>query len=454
MKRSNLSLALLLIIVDLSAIFLGFYLAYYIRADGGEYLYHWPLSTYLTYVFYSLPVFLIFLISQGLYNPKNLPSGWKALAKLFIGIISGWGVLLIGLYLWRSPEAQALPRLLILYAIGLVGLFTLTGRVMSSIVISTLYSMGYGVTRTVIITADNNHHFVSRLKSERSDGRNVVAVVKIDEFKQEIAKIKNQFDELIVASENLPENKVLELLSWAEDHYKQFAMIPSLLSVRATNIEVVTIASTPVTYFLRTPLEGWKRFLKRLIDIAISLVLIVILSPVFVIVYLLILYTSKGPAIFNQVRIGQDGKKFSIHKFRTMYHNANRSFPSYNSWSGDEQTDQRITPIGRFLRKTYLDEIPQLWDILVGKMSLVGPRPEQPDYVKNFSKEMPDYLKRHYVKTGLTGWAQINGLRGDTSIKERIKYDLYYIENWSVIFDLRIILATGLLFLKQLFNRQ
>jgi lipopolysaccharide/colanic/teichoic acid biosynthesis glycosyltransferase len=135
-----------------------------------------------------------------------------------------------------------------------------------------------------------------------------------------------------------------------------------------------------------------------------------------------------------------------------MYADADARFAELGGWSSDEKRDPRITFLGHILRKTNLDELPQLWDIFCGRMSVVGPRPEQPKYVEKFSHELPDYIKRHHVKSGLTGWAQVNGLRGDTSIAERVKYDLYYIQNWSILFDIRIIISTFLIVIKQIFG--
>ena len=139
-----------------------------------------------------------------------------------------------------------------------------------------------------------------------------------------------------------------------------------------------------------------------------------------------------------------------MYKFRSMYCDADKRYKKFKGWSANEDQDLRITPVGKFIRKTNLDELPQLFNILVGTMSMVGPRPEQPKYVNKFSKEIPDYIKRHHVKIGLTGWAQINGLRGNTSIPERVKYDLYYIEHWSIWFDIRIILSTVLVGIRQI----
>jgi len=215
-----------------------------------------------------------------------------------------------------------------------------------------------------------------------------------------------------------------------------------LLSVRSTNVETGILAGSPVLFFKRTPLEGWGRVFKRFFDLLAVLVLLVIALPIMLVVGIVIYIVSPGPVVFKQIRIGQDGEPFSFHKFRSMYADWQKRFPDVKDWSADEKTDPRITGIGRFIRKTNIDELPQLFDVLVGKMSLVGPRPEQPKYVEQFGKEIPKYLSRHHVKTGMTGWAQVNGLRGDTSIKDRVKYDLFYIENWSIWFDIRIIIAT------------
>jgi exopolysaccharide biosynthesis polyprenyl glycosylphosphotransferase len=182
-------------------------------------------------------------------------------------------------------------------------------------------------------------------------------------------------------------------------------------------------------------------------DVFCSLIGLIILSPLLLLVAVLVKITSPGPVFYSHERIGRDGKKFRLYKFRSMYQNAEQKVGHF--WSvKDESKDPRITPLGRILRRTAIDELPQLFNVLKGEMSLVGPRPEQPRFVEEFQKEIPEYFRRHKVKSGITGWAQVNGLRGDTSIPERVKYDLYYIENWSLWFDIKIILKTFLMILK------
>jgi exopolysaccharide biosynthesis polyprenyl glycosylphosphotransferase len=185
--------------------------------------------------------------------------------------------------------------------------------------------------------------------------------------------------------------------------------------------------------------DSWQYiYLKRLFDIAFSAAMLILTFPVFAIITLLVKLSSRGPVFFKQTRLGGSGREFVFYKFRTMYNGPTRT--SDVTWT--TRNDKRITRVGKFLRKTSLDELPQFWNVFKGDMSVVGPRPERPHFVKQFQKQIPQYMVRHQVKTGITGWAQVNGLRGDTSIPERIKYDLFYIENWSFSFDLKIILLT------------
>jgi exopolysaccharide biosynthesis polyprenyl glycosylphosphotransferase len=180
------------------------------------------------------------------------------------------------------------------------------------------------------------------------------------------------------------------------------------------------------------------RVVKRAIDLLGSFLLLLVLSPVFLVLAILVRVTSKGAAFYSQVRVGADGRVFKIYKFRSMAANAEKSTGAVWAKEGDE----RVTPLGRFLRKSNFDELPQLWNVFRGEMSLVGPRPERPVFVEQFRKEVPKYMLRHRMKSGMTGWAQVNGWRGNTSLEKRIEYDLYYIEHWSVSLDIKIMWLT------------
>ena len=183
-------------------------------------------------------------------------------------------------------------------------------------------------------------------------------------------------------------------------------------------------------------LRGWKLSLKRGLDVVGSMFGLILLSPVLLMVCFIIYINDRGPVFFSQERVGLDGKPFQMIKFRTMRVDAEK----LGKWT--KPGDPRVTRIGTILRKTNLDELPNLINVFYGQMSLVGPRPEQISFVEEFQQKIPRYMERHREKSGMTGWAQVNGLRGDTSIEERLKYDLYYIENWSLWLDIKIILRT------------
>ena len=188
------------------------------------------------------------------------------------------------------------------------------------------------------------------------------------------------------------------------------------------------------------PLQGLNGLIKRMIDIGVAGVALVFLSLPFAVIAALIKATSPGPVFYRQERMGLDGHPFSVYKFRSMFEDAERDTGPV--WT--RKDDPRRTPVGRVLRQLSLDELPQFWNVIRGDMSLVGPRPERPFFVEQFKQRVPQYMLRHKVRSGMTGWAQVNGWRGDTSIEKRIEYDLYYIENWSVGLDFKILWLTVL----------
>ena len=195
----------------------------------------------------------------------------------------------------------------------------------------------------------------------------------------------------------------------------------------------------PVINIRYVPLSNTvNRLIKRAMDIIGALFAIILFSPVMVAATIAVRCSSKGPIIFRQERIGLNGKPFMMYKFRTM--EVQEQKQESKGWT--TRNDPRVTEVGKFLRKTSIDEMPQFFNVLFGKMSLVGPRPERPQFVEKFREEIPRYMVKHQVRPGITGWAQINGYRGDTSIRKRIEYDIYYIENWSVGFDLKILFGT------------
>ncbi len=238
---------------------------------------------------------------------------------------------------------------------------------------------------------------------------------------------------------------VEELLNQLANTEYDIRVVPDMLSFHFLRHEVDQLDGLPIVTLTHTPLGGWNRVLKRGMDLIISIPATVVLALPMLLIGVLVKFTSKGPVFHSQVRTSVGGRHFRILKFRTMVADAETNTGPV--WASDD--DPRSTRIGRFLRKTGLDELPQLLNVVRGQMSLVGPRPERPELVERFRTHVPRYMLRHHAKAGLTGWAQVNGLRGRTSIRKRLQYDMFYICNWTLGFDIRIILLTLFPFLSR-----
>jgi Undecaprenyl-phosphate glucose phosphotransferase len=250
--------------------------------------------------------------------------------------------------------------------------------------------------------------------------------------------LRESIDHLYVA---LPPDQHLRMIDLIESTSREcidVKVVPDLLQVIALRARLEDLDGVPVINVNDVPLQGFNSVVKRTIDMAISALALAIFALPLAIVAALVRLTSKGPVFYHQERMGLDGKSFTIVKFRSMSHDAERDTGPV--WA--QHNDPRVTAFGRFLRRSNIDELPQLWNVLRGDMSIVGPRPERPHFVAQFKHRIPQYMLRHKVKAGLTGWAQVNGWRGNTPVEKRIEYDLYYIENWSVRLDLKIMWLT------------
>jgi Undecaprenyl-phosphate glucose phosphotransferase len=250
--------------------------------------------------------------------------------------------------------------------------------------------------------------------------------------------VDESVDHLYVALPPEEHVRMLELLESTSREMVDVKVVPDLLQVIALRARLEDLDGIPVININEPPLQGFNSIVKRSIDVAMSSVALILFAIPLGIIALLVKATSKGPVLFHQERMGLDGKSFTIVKFRSMFDDAEKQTGPV--WAVAD--DPRVTPVGRFLRRSNLDELPQLWNVLRGDMSIVGPRPERPHFVAQFKHKIPQYMLRHKVKAGLTGWAQVNGWRGNTALEKRIEYDLYYIENWSVRLDLKIMWLT------------
>jgi len=249
---------------------------------------------------------------------------------------------------------------------------------------------------------------------------------------------RERIDQLYIALPLEEHVKMLDVVDAASREVLDIKVVPDLLQVLALRARLEDLDGVPIINITDVPLQGLNSALKRVVDLGVSGMALAVLALPCGLVGLLIRLTSPGPVFYRQERMGLDGKAFTVLKFRSMVAGAEEE--SGPVWASED--DPRCTPLGRALRRYDLDELPQLWNVFKGDMSLVGPRPERPFFVQQFKHRFPQYMLRHKVKAGITGWAQVNGWRGNTSIEKRIEYDLYYIENWSVRLDMKILWLT------------
>jgi Undecaprenyl-phosphate glucose phosphotransferase len=245
-------------------------------------------------------------------------------------------------------------------------------------------------------------------------------------------------DEVIIALPEASHEEILTIISLCERGKVSIKVYPDVFQIMAAQVSIGDLGGLPLLTVRDIALRGWRLTLKRAVDLLGSAVGLVLLSPLMMLVAALVKLDSKGPVFYVQERMGLDAEPFWMLKFRSM--RADAEAETGPVWATED--DPRRTRLGAFIRRLSIDEWPQFINVLLGEMSLVGPRPERPVFVEQFKRSIPRYMDRHREKAGLTGWAQVNGLRGDTSIAERTKYDLWYIENWSLFLDFKIILRT------------
>jgi len=281
-----------------------------------------------------------------------------------------------------------------------------------------------------------------QIRDEFAGHRGIPILGRIEELDRVLAA--TAVDSLYVALPLDQHQKIKEIVGFAVQEGLDVKVAWDHLHFVALRAGVEDLDGLPIIGLSETPIRGWSWVKKRVVDVVVSLTLLAVLAIPFAIIALLIRLTSKGAVFYRQERMGLDGKRFQIYKFRTMQQDAERETGPI--WA--QPNDPRRTSVGAFLRRTSIDELPQLANVIKGDMSLVGPRPERPSFVREFKARVPRYMLRHKVKAGMTGWAQVNGWRGNTSIEKRIEHDLYYIENWSLALDFKILWLTLLRFLR------
>jgi exopolysaccharide biosynthesis polyprenyl glycosylphosphotransferase len=399
-----------------------------------------------------LPAWITVLALNGMYDPSSSRSFFGGIRGLFLSncVI----MLFLGMVGYAAGD-RFFSGSMVLWTLFLSVFLMALGRMSLAAVQGYLFGFGLGRKNVLLIGSGASTAYVaSQLRAHPALGMRVVGALgagpkagyRLD-YLGDLSTLDDAItmhlvDEVIVAEKDLPEAEMARIIRVCSDRSLAIDFVPAELCSVSPRVKAEMIGPMPILKVQTIPLDGWGRILKRLFDCAFAFVSLVVLSPLIVVIALVEKLTSSGPVFYAQERIGRDGRKFKVFKFRSMYMDQCDYASGGSHWTTAADVQTRVTPFGRFLRKTNLDEIPQLWNILIGNMSLVGPRPEQPAFVQQFEQEIPEYYRRHRVKSGLTGWAQVNGLKGDTSIPDRVKYDMWYIENWSLWLDLRIIFLT------------
>ncbi|MDL1898031.1 undecaprenyl-phosphate glucose phosphotransferase [Anaerolineae bacterium CFX7] len=456
-RRAQVLLTLTLLLLDVSAIALAFYAAYRVTfaASPGN----GPMPDLLAFA----PMILTMLASlvsvyffYKLYHQRRGESRLDELYKLIpatsIGVIVATAVTTV---LYRDLEY---PRLLLVFVWLFTLLFVALARLLFGMLRALAYARGWGALRVLIVGAgESGIMILEKIRSSPRLGYRPIAFLDDELVGKQVlglpvvghtddlgAVVRDlRIDEVIIALPDAPHQQILSIVSKCEDGSVSIKVFPDVFQIMASEVNIGDLSGLPLLAMRDVALRGWRLTLKRIMDLTLSAIWLVVWSPFYLLVALLVKLDSPGPALFTQVRMGLDAKPFPIYKFRSMRLDAEKDGPGWTT-----QDDPRITRLGRFLRRTSLDEFPQFINVFLGHMSLVGPRPEQPAFVEQFRELVPRYMERHREKAGITGWAQVNGLRGDTSISERTKYDLYYIENWSLWFDFKILLLTALKFFR------
>jgi Undecaprenyl-phosphate glucose phosphotransferase len=440
----------------------AFVIAYTLRFHGGLIPVTYgtpPLSQYLTVLPFIAVVVPLGFQLQGLYRLRRGRSRVDDFFAVFVGSILSvvFGIvatLYVQTYFTRQSGQEVSQVVWGLFLVLNIGL-AYASRELVREVLERRWRAGVGLERILIAGSGELGRLVAdKILEHRELGYQIVGFVDdkapgdhlgyrglpLLGMIAEAADIsaRESVDHLYVA---LPPDRHVQMLELIESTSRECVdvkVVPDLLQVIALRARLEDLDGIPVININDVPLQGFNSIVKRCIDIGISAVALAFLAIPLAIIAGLVKLTSKGRVFYRQERMGLDGQSFTIVKFRSMSHDAESETGPVWSKPGDP----RVTGFGRFLRRSNIDELPQLWNVLRGDMSIVGPRPERPYFVEQFKHKIPQYMLRHKVKAGLTGWAQVNGWRGNTPLEKRIEYDLYYIENWSVRLDMKIIWLT------------
>ena len=410
------------------------------------------MRTYFEMLYVIVPGYLILYYNFNLYTPKRATVHKYEILNIFQANVVGLILLMAGWYLVAQVHFS---RAMMAYFFIINILLTNLGRTLIRILLQYFREKGYNLKYILLVGYSRAaEEYINRINANPQWGYVVRGILDDSVPRGTIykgVKVVGSIGNLLYI---LPENKldeiaitlplkdyddlerIVDICEKSGVHTKFIPDYNSMFPSRPYTEDLMGLPVINIRYVPLTNTLNW--IMKRLVDIIVSLVGLVVASPVMLLAAVAVGCTSHGPVIFKQERIGLHNKPFKMYKFRTM--KVQKAVAEEQAWTTKD--DPRVTGVGRFLRRTSIDELPQLFNILKGDMSVVGPRPERPQFVEKFKEEIPRYMVKHQVRPGLTGWAQINGYRGDTSIKRRIEYDIFYIENWTLSFDIKIMFLT------------
>lgn len=452
-QQGELFFIISLVIIDLSMAGLAFFFAYHLRLQS-EYENIQPFTVYFVILLIHGLIMATTFFFYRLYHQGRSLSVLDQFYAIF-GASSVGSLVVIAISTVLLKNILDYPRLMMIYAWLLTVIFTTIGRALHGRLQIRLQAYGWGEEQLLIVGASETGRMVlQKILRTPGLGYNVAGFVddelQVDEVQgtpvlgrinqlPELIEAHN-IGEVIIAMPEATHQQLLKIISRCDRGKVAIKVFPDVFQIMASEVSIGELGGLPLLTVRDLALRGWRLSLKRVVDVFGSLCALIIFSPAMMLVAMLVKLDSDGPVFYSQERMGLDGKQFFMIKFRSMRPDAEAK--SGAVWTSEN--DDRRTPLGTFLRRYSIDELPQFVNVLLGEMSLVGPRPERPVFVEQFKQRIPRYMDRHKEKAGLTGWAQVNGLRGNTSITERTKYDLWYIENWSLALDFRIMLRTAI----------
>lgn len=449
------------VFMDACIVAISYVLSYYLRFYSPltnvdflrvEYGTFYPLRVYASWLIFIIPMYLLIYYFNRLYTPKRGKRRWLEVVNIIVANTFGIAFFTFILYLRKEGDISR-QFLGVFYGTNIV--LSSSARLLLAYALRVARRKGYNLKHILLVGYSRAaESYIDRILANPQWGYYIHGILddslatgtvykKIPVigtcYHLESFLSKMSLDEIVITLNLKDYEKLENIVAICEKSGVHTKFVPDYHNFIPTRPYTEDLYGLPVINIRNVPLSNtYNRIIKRIIDIFGALFALIIFAIPMIIVAIIIKITDDGPIIFSQIRVGKNNKEFKMYKFRSMA--VQKESEEKKAWT--TSGDPRVTGIGKFIRRTSIDELPQLFNVLKGDMSLVGPRPERPFFVEKFKEEIPRYMIKHQVSPGLTGWAQINGYRGDTSIRKRIDHDLYYIENWSLGLDIKILFLT------------